>query len=143
MIEKKTEIKALWEEQLNEIFIKEEEENDMALFLNIISLMLNEKFGEQVSKLYEVVADVETFTKIINMFSNMTIHIPEREEFKNCMILALSYYYRKMKDKTWEDIKKEFPFYDNVALKAGKGIIRLDKKIQEKLEEMLKEDKEL
>jgi hypothetical protein len=112
----------------------------MAVFLSIISLMLNEKFGEQISKLYEVIADVETFTKVINTFSDMSLHIPEREDFKNCMILALSYYYRKMKDKTWDEIKKEFPFESGVALKTGKGIVQLDKTIQEKLEEILSEE---
>lgn len=132
----KHEIKNLWEEQLNEIFEKEKH-TDMELFLNIIALMLHDRFDEQISKLYSTVSNVELFTKIINTFSGMTLQIPEREEFKETLSIALSYYYKKIKDMSWDDIKKELPFDDITTIKAGKGIAKLDKTIKERLNTLL------
>lgn len=137
---RKDEVKSIWEQQLNEVFT-EKKHTDMDLFLNILSIVMFEKFDERVGKLYSVVNDVDLFTTIINTFSGMDLKIPDRQEFKDAITLGLSYYYKEIKKMKWDEIKKELPYEENLPLKTGKSLVKLNNTIKDKLKELL--DKEV
>ena len=128
----KHEVKSLWEQKLGDVFTDRKKE-DMDIFLSILSIIMLEKFDENISKMYSTVNDINMFTTLINTFSGLTIKIPEREEFKNAVTVALSYYYKEVKKMKWSEIEKELPYEDNVSLKAGKGVAKLSKTIKESL----------
>jgi len=135
----KKEIKSHWENQINSIFEKQKN-TDMDIFLSLVSLILYERFDDTIAELYSIINNTELFTEIINKFSGMTIKIPERDNFKTAISIALAYYYKHIKKMKWEDIKKELPYGDDIPLKTGKGIAKLQKVIKERLEELLKEE---
>jgi len=136
MIQKK-EIKSLWEEQLSSVF--ENKKTDMDMFLSILSIVVFDRFDENIGKLYSVVNDMEVFTKIINTFSGLTVKVPDRDEFKDAISIALAYHYKHIKNMTWDEIKKELPYETNLPLKTGKGISKLNNTIKEQLDLLLSE----
>ncbi len=135
----KKDIKSHWEHQINSIFT-EHEKSDMDIFLSIVSLVLDERFDPNISELYSTVHNIELFTEIINKFSGMTIKIPERDEFKTAISIALAYHYKEIKKMKWDDIKKELPYGDDIPLKTGKGVAKLQKSIKKQLEQLLSEE---
>jgi len=112
----------------------------MDIFLSIVSLVLDQRFDPNISELYSTVHNIELFTEIINKFSGMTIKIPERDEFKTAISIALAYYYKEVKKMKWDDIKKELPYGDDIPLKTGKGIAKLQKSIRQQLELLLNKE---
>lgn len=133
---RKEEVKSIWETQLTDVF-SDHTKQDMDILLSIISLVLYDRFDDNLGKLYTVVNDVDLFTSIINEFSGMTIQIPERIEFKNAISIALAYHYKEIKKMKWEDIKKELPFGEDIPLRTGKGISKLNKSIKEQLNTLM------
>jgi hypothetical protein len=132
----KQEIKSHWEQQINSIFC-EKPKTDMDIFLSIVALVLDDRFDSNISELYSIIHNVELFTELINKFSGMTIKIPDRDEFKTALSIAVAYHYKEIKQMKWNDIKKELPYGDDIPLKAGKGVARLNKNIKEKLQELM------
>lgn len=137
----KEEIKSHWEHQINSIF-EQKPKSDMDIFLSIVALVLDERFDKNISELYSTIHNVELFTEIINKFSGMTIKIPDRDEFKTALSIALAYHYKEIKKMKWEDIKKELPYGDDIPLKAGKGVAKLQKSIRKQLEQILNKEDE-
>lgn len=138
MIVRKHEIKGIWEQQLNEVFT-DTKKTDMALLFDIFSVIMFERLDESLGILYTIIDDHELFTKIVNNFSGMTIKIPERQEFADAVTLGMTYFYKEIKKMKWEDIKKELPYEDKLPLKTGKGLVKLNNTIKEKLNDILKE----
>lgn len=112
----------------------------MDMLLNILSIVMFDRFDESIGKMYATVNDIDLFSKIVNTFSGMTIKIPERQEFKDAITLGLSYYYREIKKMKWEDIKKELPYEDNLSIKTGRKLVKLNSSIKQKLDDLLKEE---
>jgi hypothetical protein len=135
----KHDIKSHWENQINSIF-SDHPKTDMDIFLSVVSLVLDERFDQNISELYSTIHNVEMFTEIINKFSGMTIKIPDRDEFKTALSIALAYHYKEIKKMKWDDIKKELPYGDDIPLKTGKGIAKLQKSIRQQLEQLLQEE---
>lgn len=71
----------------------------------VLRLMLGFNESGSLSELYKLVGLTE-FTKIIDLFSGMTVTFPDREDFKEYVTIAACYYYRKILGKSWKDIKK-------------------------------------
>lgn len=138
---KKEQIKSIWFEQLDSIF-EETEKTEMTTFLSILSMIVFDKFDDNVAQLYSIVNDMEKFSKIINKFSGMTIQFPDRNEFKDSLIVALSYYYKELKHMDWKDIQKIINTNERVAMKAGKGIVKLNKLVKNNLNELLQKEDE-
>jgi|WetSurMetagenome_2_1015567.scaffolds.fasta_scaffold06330_13 hypothetical protein len=134
--EKKEYIKNLWESQLQEIFSMTEKTN-MESFISILSMIMYEKFDEKIANLYAIVNNLDLFTSIVNTFSGVTLVFPDREKFKESIVLALSYYYKEVKGMDWEYIKKELPFDDILLLKAGKNLNKLNKLIKKRIKQLL------
>jgi len=141
-LDENTKLKGIWESQLEDIFSKAEV-NHMAEFLSIVAMIMYDRFDEGVSSLYLAVEDIEVFAKIINRLSGLTITIPEREDFKDSLQIALAYYYKEVKGKDWSEIKKLFPKEENITLKAGKGIVKLNQTIKDSLDKVFTPEEEV
>ena len=135
----KKDIKSHWEQQITSIF-NEKPKTDMDIFLSVVSLVMSERFDVNIAELYSTIHNIEVFTEIINKFSGMTIKIPDRDEFKTAISIALAYHYKEVKQMKWDEIKKELPYGDDIPLKAGKGVAKLSKAIKQQISDILKED---
>lgn len=138
-MQKRDEIKSIWESQLQTVF-ESQKHTEMDILLSILSIIMYDKFDDKIGKLYTTVNDIELFTKIINIFSGMTITVPNRDEFKDAISLALTYHYKNIKNMSWAEIKKELPYDSSLPLKTGKNIVKLNNTIKEKLEDILREE---
>ncbi len=47
----------------------------------------------------------EKFTELIELLDGQTVKFPSKEEFKETLITALCFYYRKYLGKSWTEIK--------------------------------------
>ena len=135
---KKEEIKSLWKEQLDELFLKKNE-NEMHDFFSILTIMMNGKYDEKLVCLYELINNVSLFSSIIDEFSGLDISIPNKEDFMDTLKIALAFYYKEIKNMSWKEIQKEIPYEDHIALKASKGIVKMKKELKNQLSSILKE----
>jgi hypothetical protein len=137
---KKEDIKTLWEQELQEI-CDIAPKNNVEKFLNIVGIMLYEKYGSPVSDLYMLVNDIDVFAKIINRFSGMTIKFPDRDELRKELITAIAYCMKTEKGMSWESIKKEIPFtQDKELLQVGRKLSYLDTMIKKELKTLMEEE---
>jgi hypothetical protein len=136
---RKYEVRKAWEHDLDKIFEKKKE-NEMSEFLSVLSMIICDRFDESISALYNTVENLDMFTKIINTFAEMTVRFPSREQFKDAILISLSYYYKEIKNLTWQEIREQIPDEDNISMYAGKGIFRLNKKIKDALDDFMCED---
>jgi hypothetical protein len=138
---RKYEVRKSWEHDLDKIFEKKKE-NEMNDFLGVLSMIINDRFDEAMSSLYTTVDNLDLFTKIINTFAEMTVRFPSREQFKDAILISLSYYYKEIKNLTWKEIREQIPDEDNISMYAGRGISRLNRKIKDALDTIMEDDEE-
>jgi len=106
------------------------------LILQALSLILyNTQSNTDIVELYRLV-DLDTFLKIINLFSGRIIQFPTEKQFKNSLLLAILYYYHEIEGKDWVEIKKEFPF-EISSISYGIQIKNLNSWIREQLYKLL------
>jgi len=118
----------IFEHKLNKIF-QTKNKGELDLVFDIISLILysNER-STCLSRLYN----------LISLFDGETIKFPNKLQLKNSVILALLYYYREIKNKSWEEIKKEFPFEIN-SISYGIQIKNLNNYIKQRIQSIYKQ----
>jgi hypothetical protein len=123
--------KKIWNKQVEEIF-RQETPEDYQIYLNIINLALYNKDNSDLSNLYKSIG-LEKFGEVINRFSGKTITFPNKNEFKELLILSTCYYLKEIKKLSWDEIKLEVPYQDISSIKYGKQISKLTAKVQEEL----------
>jgi len=128
---KKVMTKKIWNKQIENIF-KTETPEDYQIYLNIINIVLYNKECTDLSNLYKAVG-LEKFGEIINRFSGKTVTFPNKDEFKELLILSTCYYLKEIKKLSWDEIKQEIPYQDISSIKYGKQISKLNTKVQEEL----------
>lgn len=125
----------LWEKRLNNLFQKKTK-SEIEKFLDIVSIIvyMNDECKD-IADLYSTV-DLDTFVKIVNLFSGRTIHFPEKKEIKDAIELALLYYYKNIKGvqsykelKTYNIIEEK----DFSPISIGKRLNKLSAELQEKI----------
>lgn len=136
----KKEAKTLWDEKLNEIF-KDTEQEDMDSFFHVLSIVLYDKYHPSIGKLYKQLG-LDQFTELITNFSGMNLQIPNRQDFREAIILTLSYYYKNIKHMDWKEIKDKLDFDDFAPLRAGRKLNRLDKVIKDNLTKIFEQVEE-
>jgi len=136
----KGENKTLWEKKLNRLFEKRTPE-DVELLINLVSLSIYSRSNKDLGSLYTVLG-TDDFSKVISLFSGRTISFPDREEFREALLVAVCYYYKELKGYEWTKIKEELPFAkDEInSIKIGKGIKKLNKEIKQQLFDLFLED---
>ena len=88
------------------------------------------------------VLGLEKFVELVNALSGVTIEIPDRHDFQDAIVLALSKYYRDVKHLNWKETRKQIEFDDFAPLRMGKKLSKLDRNIQKEIIEILKKEEE-
>jgi len=125
----------VFEEQLNDIFVKSKNENNNTV-LQILSLLTYENTkNRDLTDLYNLVG-VDEFVSIISLFEGRTITFPTKEEVKENLLLALVYYYREIENMSWPEIKEKIPF-EFSTISYSMKIKSLNEKLKKRMNEML------
>jgi len=124
----------IFEQTLNDLFIRRGEE-DVSLLFRIISLVLfQDQNHMEILSLYKA-TDLDTFLKIITLFDNKTIKFPKKKELKDSLTLALCYYYREVEHMSWEEIKALLPF-EISSISYGIRIRNMNKALRAQIEDL-------
>jgi len=136
----KGEHRTLWEKKLNRLFEKRKPE-DVELLINLVSLSVYSRNNKDLGSLYTILG-TDNFSKVISLFSGRTITFPDREEFREALIIAVCYYYKEILNYEWSKIKEELPFAkDEInSIKIGKGIKKLNKEIKKQFFDLFSGD---
>ena len=101
--------KEVFEEQINDIFGSSSIDNS-TLLIKILNLsMYSSLKNKDVINLYNEL-DFDNFITVLALFEGRTLAFPTKEEIKEALITSLVYYYREIKNYSWEEIKEIFPF---------------------------------
>jgi hypothetical protein len=138
---RKKEIRSLWEEDLERAFDKTNK-TDSQLFMDILTIVVFNRFNGNIGKLYKIINNMEMFTTIIETFSDLSLRFPDSKEFKDSITLAIVYYYREVQKLPWEQVQKELPYEKDLPLRFGKKVVNVNNDIKKYLDNLLvKEDK--
>jgi hypothetical protein len=102
--------KEVFEEQLNDLFVKKEKKEKDKL-LEIFSLLLskdNQK-SKDLLNLYHFLG-MEDFIGVVTVLEKKNIEFPSRADLKEAMKMAVIFYYKEELNYSWEQIKKILPF---------------------------------
>ncbi len=131
--------KNLWTDRLNMTFA-ERTPDESEMIINLVSMTIYSRNNKDLGDMYHALG-MGGFSKIISLFSGRTLTFPDREEFQNQILIALCYYYKELKNMTWDEIKEELPFATEEVntIRIGKGIAKLNKEIKNKLRDIFSE----
>ena len=86
------------------------EDNSNKVIKDIIKLVLlkNSMKNKNYLKLVELYSyfGLDEFVDLIDIMNGSTVSFPTIEEFKDTVKLAISYYYKFLKNKSWDEIKE-------------------------------------
>lgn len=127
--------KTLWEDRIKEI-LQTHSKTEMEQLIDLVSMVIYNQGNDDLSRLYYDVG-LESFSKIIALFSQRTIKFPDREEFQDLLMTALCYYYKEVQKMSWDEIKAIFNFKEFSSIKYGKGIAKLNAVIGDSVRDQL------
>lgn len=136
MYSKRQEIKELWKVSLEEAFEKTAKD-DSQIFMDILSIVVFNRFESNIGKLYSVLGDIDTFSKVIDNFSDQMFKFPNKTEFRQALVLALVYYFKVIKKMNWIEVQKQIPYEKDLPIHYGKRIASLNKEIKKQLDNIL------
>lgn len=89
---------------------KRQAESETDQLLRLISIIL--QFNGNDSDLVDLnrVLGLEKFTEVVNKFDGRTVKFPTAEEIHETVVLAFCYYYKEVKQMTWEQIHEALPW---------------------------------
>ena len=98
--------KSLFRKKINSAM----EDNSNKVIKDIIKLVLlkNSMKNKNYLKLVELYSyfGLDEFVDLIDIMNGSTVSFPTIEEFKDTVKLAISYYYKFLKNKSWDEIKE-------------------------------------
>lgn len=114
-------------------------DDEDAWIMPLFNLILMDKThdNKDILNLYKILPDMETFVKVLKLFSGRKIKFPSEEEINESMTLALVYYFRYEKGNSWEEVRKLIPGEFNsvgYAAKISGFNVQLKKKINRLME---------
>jgi len=127
---------SLWEEDINNAFA-ETMRSDSEIFMNILSIIVFNRFNPMIGKFYKLIDDLEKFTKIIDEMSDQYFKFPNSQELKDAITLSLVYYYKVVKGFSWEEVQKQFPYEKDIPIHYGKTLSFITKKMKSQLDSIM------
>lgn len=128
--------KLIWEEELDKLFANVQK-SDSDLLMNILTIVVFNRFNSKVGKLYKIIGNMDKFSEILKEFSNQDMRFPDINDFKDALILALVYYYKKVKLYSWEEIQSLIKYEKDIPIRYGKRIASIDRTIKKQLDDIL------
>lgn len=102
---------------------------------DLVRLILLKNYGKNDAtlKLVEVynLFGLEGFVDLIDIMNGKTVPFPSIEEMKDVVKIAISYYYKYLKNKSWEEIKEILQDEDCSSIKYGINCSKLNRFITE------------
>lgn len=135
----KEDYKNVWEYRIKETFANKSKDSKVENQLwEIINLILYENSKDRILiDLYNVL-DRETFVKVISLIDGRTFQPPSKKELEESILLAILYYEKEIKNKTWPQIQEEFDF-EIPTIKYGIRIRNFDSWIKQKIHEIIRQ----
>lgn len=130
----------IWESELDKLFEKIQK-SDSDLLMDILTIVVFNRFNSKIGKLYKIIGDMDKFTEILKEFSNEDIRLPDINDFKEALILALVYYYKNVQGFSWEEIQSLLKYEKDIPIRYGKRVASIDRTIQKQLNEILNKKK--
>lgn len=111
---------SLFQQQVADLTKKNKAE-DVLTDLIRLQLFKNAEKNESLLVLVDVYNYLgpEKFMGVLNLFSGKTIAFPKRDSFIETIQIAMCYYFRKIKGKSWEETKQLLNDEDLKAIKLG------------------------
>lgn len=111
--------KNLLQERLNHILNNREE----TIISDLVKLSLLRKAEKDTDELvyteiYNLLG-LENFSNLISLMDGRTVTFPNKEDFKDTLLMVLAYYYRTLENKSWEEIKDLLGMQDINSVKLG------------------------
>lgn len=128
----------VFEDQLNDIFVKEDEENNNLIIKSLSILLKMPDSNNDLSDLYNLLG-LDEFVGVLSLFEGRTIHFPDKEEVKDLILTSLLYYYREIENLTWKEIKEKIPF-EFSSISYSTKIKKMNTFLIGKLHEILSEE---
>lgn|SRR5574344_447869 len=123
--------KSLFQQKINDIMTDDPTKD---LILDIFELQLYKNADKDDKKLVLVelynLLGFEKFVEVIELLSGKTIKFPSRDEFKESIEVALSYYYRTFRGYDWPKIKELIGDTEMSSVKFGSRMQQLTKFIK-------------
>lgn len=100
----------------------------------LMEIIIYTSFGEKIGRLYKIINDSELFSKLINEFEKSEIIFPSKDEFVECVMTSVIYYYKEVLGFDWDKIQKMLPYENDIRLRYTRKIKKLENKIKIKLQ---------
>lgn len=99
--------KSVFQQRLHDT-LKTDSSKDVIEDLIRLHLFKNAEKDESLLMLVEVydLLGLDKFVDLLNLLEGRTLVIPEREDLRDTIQLAICYYYRNIEGKSWSDIKE-------------------------------------
>lgn len=132
--------KEVFEEQLNDLFLASDN-SEVDQVIRSLSLIIhaeeNFKNKNDMIELYNLLG-LDGFVSVLSLFEKRTITFPSMEIIRESIILAVIFYYKEMKNYSWNEIKSIVPFEFSSISYAFK-LKKLNAFIVEQMREIFKE----
>jgi hypothetical protein len=101
------------------------------MMMNLIELQLYKNAGKDEDKLVFVelynLLGIDKFMEVMDILSGKTVKFPAKDDFKETVEIALSYYYRYYMHYSWDTIKEKLGDQDIPSVKYGIKVQQLER----------------
>jgi hypothetical protein len=95
----------LLKKQLDEYFRKEKVDT-RELIKKISVLIFQYEIPNTDAAKAVAITDIDVINKLVNYYDGGTIKLPTKQEWKDCLMMLVYYYFKNVKGMDWKDIRK-------------------------------------
>ncbi len=129
----------LWDYKIKKAFSKKTKGNGNIIWQIVNLILFHTTTDTTLIDLYNFYEDKSEFVRFVNEMGGRNINVPNKKELEDILILAMVYYEKEIKGKTWEEIKDEFNFKIS-SIKYGIKIRNLDSWLKQKIQEIIRRE---
>lgn len=133
--------KNLLEKKLNEI-LKNQRDEDLLTDIVRLSTMKSARKDESllaITELFDLLGS-EKFSEVISLMDGRTVTFPTKENFKQTLLVAVTYYLKDVCGMGWADIKAILSDPTLNTVKIGINDAQLDAWLDEQIKKRIAED---
>jgi hypothetical protein len=124
--------KTLFQKRINEILKESRTRQVIEDLIKLHMLRTASKNENQLVlvELYDLLGP-ELYSDMIEIVNGRTVDFPSMSSFKDTVQIAISYYYKYLKNKSWAEIKQILQEEDTASIKLGINCTKLNQFINE------------